>query len=335
MPFIILFSLVFLVFFYALKLLLIYSESNKPKPVYINPIFGQISRPVIKEATTSAEYNYTLDTIEGQPITATQSAKIYYLPPTNPRFGYKEKVYLMAKTLGFDTEVIKHKLVDKIYLFSDDIQSLKVDITNFNFNYEYKLSSGSSLFENTIIPPKNQIEEKATEFFRTIGRYPEELAQGKTNIIYHHYNSLENKLFVTERTQDANVVEVDYYRPDIEDYPVIPPKYFNSQNYVIMVFNQDSYKIIKAEINFFEKSNEQIGLYPVKMGDEAWKELKSGKGMVFYNKPENKDILIKKMLYGYLDPKEYQDYLQPVYVFLGDNDFIGYVPAIKEQYFSN
>jgi hypothetical protein len=38
------------------------------------------------------------------------------------------------------------------------------------------------------------------------------------------------------------------------------------------------------------------------------------------------------MFLGYYDPDIYQKYLQPVYVFLGNNGFVAYVPAIKEEY---
>jgi hypothetical protein len=38
------------------------------------------------------------------------------------------------------------------------------------------------------------------------------------------------------------------------------------------------------------------------------------------------------MFLAYYDPDIYQEYLQPVYVFVGEPNFIAYVPAISNEY---
>jgi len=35
---------------------------------------------------------------------------------------------------------------------------------------------------------------------------------------------------------------------------------------------------------------------------------------------------------GYFDDFQFQPYLQPIYVFAGDDDFLGYVPAISSEF---
>jgi len=126
-----------------------------------------------------------------------------------------------------------------------------------------------------------------------------------------------------ETSFGSNMVEVDFYRPDQEIYPVVSPKYFNSQNYVMLV----AYK-------FYEKSDSQIGIYPVKTGDAAYEALKTGKGLIIQNESAGSDIVIKKMFLGYFDPDVYQEYYQPVYVFLGNNNFVGYVPAVTDEFYT-
>ncbi|MDO8741824.1 MAG: hypothetical protein Q7J11_01620, partial [Candidatus Roizmanbacteria bacterium] len=97
-----------------------------------------------------------------------------------------------------------------------------------------------------------------------------------------------------------------------------------------MLFEGSDYKVIKSQIAFFEKSDEQIGIYPIKTGDQAWTELNNGKGFVVAGTQGQKNIVIKDMKLRYFDPDIYQNYLQPVYVFLGEGDFAAYVPAVKE-----
>jgi hypothetical protein len=95
-----------------------------------------------------------------------------------------------------------------------------------------------------------------------------------------------------------------------------------------------SSKILRAQVKFFEKSDEQVGIYPIRAGTDAYEFLQKGFGVVVNNPTNSKQVTIKKMFMGYLDPDIYQDYLQPVYVFLGDNNFVSYVPAITSEYLS-
>lgn len=309
-----------------------YFDLSKPHTVYTNPIFGPITKPVVKEASSSAGYTFTFDTIEGQPITASEAAKVYFLPQSSARFGYTQKIYPIAKTLGFDTELIKHTLVDKIAAFVDDKRKLAIDITNYNFRYEYAFNKFPKIFENTTIPSRNEIENKSIDLLKTIGRYPDELAKGKTNIVYLQYNTDQESMTPTQRSVDANAVEIDFYRPDIDNLSTVSSSYFNSQNFIVLAFKDDNMTVLRAQIAFFEKSEEQIGVYPLKTGDIAWGELKAGKAILVSPSKTTKSISIKKMFTAYFDPDSYQQYLEPVYVFLGTDNFVGYVPAVTNKY---
>ncbi|OGK16931.1 hypothetical protein A2774_00340 [Candidatus Roizmanbacteria bacterium RIFCSPHIGHO2_01_FULL_39_12c] len=333
-PFALLFFLLFLIFYYLIKIVFITLSPSKQQSIYLDPIFNKINRPIINDVSDSSNLNFTIDTIEGKPITATQSAKVYFLPAAATRFGYREKIYLIANSLGFDTEVVSHTLEGKQAEFRDAKQSLQVDITNFNFTYEYNFEEDPAIFQDTIWPQTKESAEAATDFLKEIDQYPEELAQGRTNSIFIQYRPEEKQMKILESNQDANLVEVDYYRPDLEQYPIVSTTYFNSQNYVMLVFYNNDYKVVKAQVKYYEKSDSQLGIYPVKTGDAAWESLTAGSGLVIRNEGEGQDVVIKKIFMGYLDPDIYQEYLQPVYVFLGDNNFVAYVPAVTEEYFS-
>jgi len=75
-----------------------------------------------------------------------------------------------------------------------------------------------------------------------------------------------------------------------------------------------------------------VGIYPLKSGDLAWEELTKGKGIVLSNPKEKKEVVIKQMSLAYLDPDFYQPYLQPVYLFIGEDNFSAFVPAVSFDY---
>lgn len=330
LPFIVLFFLIFLILFYSVKLVLVYVNSSRTQVAYTNPIFGKIDPPVLEQATSSAGFKFTLDTIDGTPVTATEAAQVFFLPKFNPRFGYSEKIYLMAKNFGFDTAIVKHKLNDKIAVFTDSEKTLAIDISNFNFKFDRKVNNNLFLSTPLTIPSQTEIQNKAVDFLKKIGRYPDELAKGTTNIKYLRYNPGNQNFVNVDSRNQAQLVEVDFFRPDVDGFSIVTPRFFNSQNYVVMLFQGSEYQVIKSQITFFEKSEEQVGIYQLKTGNQAWEELNNGQGIVVAATQGQKDIIIKRMELGYLDPDVYQNYLQPVYYFLGEGDFASYVPAVKE-----
>ncbi len=336
LPFIILGFLFVLVLVYLVRFLFLVIDTTPKKTVFVNPVFGKIPTPIIDSATTSAGLSFVLDTVEGEPVTATPTAQVFFLPEATTKFGYREKIYAIAKNLGFDTETVKHTLVGKEATFDDGKRHLVVDVTNFNYTYEYNYATDEAFFQNAIVPDEDAIRQRASDFLKSVGRYPEELAQGKSNILYFNLDVPNNRLYATERPQEANVVEVDFYRPDIAadpaPIPVVPPTYFNSQNHVVMVFNQNATTVLRSKVAFFEKSSAEVGVYPVKNGDMAWEELKAGEGKIISNETQDGQILVKRMFLSYYDPSTYQPYLQPVYVFLGDNNFVAYLPAVASEH---
>lgn len=333
LPYVILSILVIFILFYSTTLVLKLIELNKIQPVFTNTIFGKIAAPQVKDASTSAGLSFKIDTVEGRPVTATDSAKVFYLPPPVSRFGYREKVYLIAQTLGFDINVTRYQLREETAVLADPTQELSVDIRNFNFTYHYNFENNPDLFKTAVTPTTKQGQDGAIAFLQKIGKYPDEFAQGTLNTIFFYYNPETKELKQLERNVGANLVEIDFYRPHIDNHPVVSPTFFNSQNYVLMMIDQNGdARIIRAQIKFFEKSDQQVGYYPVISGDQAYSNLKEGKGMVVSNPGNNKKVVVKTMKISYLDPDFYQDYLQPVYVFIGENDFVAYVPAISDNY---
>lgn len=331
LPYIFLGILGILIIFYSFKLYFIYLESNKPVVVNTNLIFGKIDKPKIQVATTSAGLSFTLDNIEGQPVTATDTASIFYLPQIPTRFGYKEKILLMAKNFGFDTDT-NYKLINRLATFSSGNQKLTVDIGNFNFNFESDIDP-NLIASSSVTLSETEIKNRAINLLNTIGRYPDELAKGNSNITYLKYDPYLKDFINAKGQSDAQAVEIDFFRSDIEGISVVTPKFFTSQDYLILFFDKDQQeKVIRGQVSFFEKAEDQVGIYPVKTGDQAWEELVNGKGIVVAGQTGIKKITIKDMKLHYLDPDVYQRFLQPVYVFIGENDFVAYVTAVKEEY---
>lgn len=329
---------VLLMIFFAIMSLALKSITNKPVETVFTPAYGNIAHPSF---TNTFDYppnpTFTLDNIEGRPVTATGSARIFFIPKPQTGLGYNRTVAFMGKAAGFDVEAENYKLNDITATYENSDQKLDIDIRTGNFTYLSHFKSKNELFDNSIIPDESKILQAAQAFLSQMNRYPNAFTEGTYNVIYQNYNPGTDTFTEVMTVEEANVVEVDFFPPDIDGFPLVVPKYYNSQNYVVMVFANRSGvpegKIIKAQVKYYDRNLTEGAAYPVKTGDEAWKEFTDGKGHIVSAGPNSgTKIAIKEMFLGYYDPEEYQEFLQPVYVFLGDNDFAAYVPAIPAAY---
>lgn len=333
-PFAVFVLVVILIFFYSLKLLFLVFSLNKPKDIDPRMTAFKELKPIFlkKDATTSAGFSFTLDTVEGQPITATETAQVFLFPPSKFQFDYISKVYLIAKMLGFDTEKVKHKLVSNEAVFQDGIQRLSIDINTYNFRYDYDFRKDTELVEGAETPDVESSKNTAINFLKSIDRYPKDLALGDITTIPMFYDKTASTAGVVASPQDSNMIEVDFYRQKIGEYLPMSPTYFNSQNYVMLMPNKAGAKVVSAQMKFFETSPTQVAVYPLITGKRAYEKLLSGQGILVSEGSGKKQISIKSMTLGYFDPDTYQDYFQPIYVFTGDNDFVSYVPAVSEKW---
>jgi hypothetical protein len=338
---VVLFFLVILITAYSIRLFSILQSRRSAQTDRINPIFQALPNPLTNIKDTTKGMQFTLDNIDGRPTTATDSAQVFLLlePPTS-KFGADQKALLMAKSLGIDVEAVRPRILGSQSIYTDPTQKLKVDLESFNFTYEYLFEDDPSIFEATTFPTPVEAESRAKSVLTQLDVYPRELAAGQTNVIYFYFDPTSKKVRTIQTDSSApsqetpNMVEVDFSRPDQGGIPVVSPSYYNTQNYVLLAFyTNNDFKILKAQVQYQERSPDQIGVYPLRTGDEAYADLQKGEGFVVQNPTKLKNVTIKKMFLAYFDSEQTQQYLQPVYVFLGvENNFVAYVPAVSKDY---
>jgi hypothetical protein len=331
--------LVMVIIFFAFQLLSLYfkqSQQANPepaKPLALNPIFNKIKAPIIPRAKSSTGYTYILDTLDAtaKVENATSAAQVYFIPKQNLSFGFLPQIYLMAKSVGIDTENNDHKKVENTATFDDGKNKLEIDISNFNFSYDYVLSkTGDFTLDDAKQPSDSTLKSNAESFLRNINRYPDELSKGDRHVIYINFDIDSRRVSTLDAAEGANMAEVDFYRPDFNGYPVVTSSYYNSPHFVLFGFSNGQTKVIRSEVKFYELSD-KVGTYPLKTSDEAWADLKAGKGTVVSANNPVGEVHIKKISLGYYDPDVYQEYFQPVYIFLGDDKFVAYVTAVRND----
>ena len=308
------------------------------------PAFGQLVPIQIDSASPlPKDKQYVMDTLEGVPLTATSSARIFFVPKRTPNLGFREKVGVIAKALKFDEGSTTSRLdtATDTYTLVDRTKRLVVNIDNFNYTYSQEfdeqmrlaLSSASMLNEDGV-------KTKAQEILRLLNRYPTDLAQGIQTVSYIAYReasgSAQASADIVQDPQIANMVAVDFFPPKISDIDTVTEDFVSSPSRVVFIpQNSKDDFVVKAQVQIFERSEDQNSSYPLKTGDQVFQDLQTGRGFLIQGSDALRGktlVNIKKLYLAYLIPGYYTPYIQPVYVFIGEDNFVAYIPAVIDAW---
>lgn len=286
-------------------------------------------------ATSSSGMTFTLETVEGRPPETTAAGKVYSMPKKLPNLLASERARKLATKIGFTEE--PEIVTSTLYRFTDPaepLRTLEIDINDMNFRLKYDYIKNPQVFNIGKLESKDQAVSEVKQFVQFNNLFDQTVLKGKITTDLLIYND-EKKLFQSASSvSNANAIRVNFFRSDLDDMPVLPPRFSKSYNYAIFTAGVAlSTRIIDLSYIFWPIALDDFATYPLKSAQTAWQDLKDGYAYVMNmgrNTPEN--IVIRKIYIGYYDNEEPQTYLQPIFVFEGDDDFIAYLPAISPEW---
>ena len=130
---------------------------------------------------------------------------------------------------------------------------------------------------------------------------------------------------------EADFIEVNLFRkPILDEFVAMTANPDQGLVRSILGSGDNVTGIVNMEYSYFPVDYESKESYPLKSPAEAWKELAAGEGYVARVDLEAEKIVVRRLELGYFDSYSPQEYLQPIYIFRGDDDFVGYVPALAD-----
>lgn len=240
----------------------------------------------------------------------------------------------MAKGLGFLQEPTK--LNESIYEFRNDQlnQTLKMNILDGSFVMSYPYGNDQLLFAQEKVPSKDEATNIAKIYLQTAGRMKPDLEEGKKNVSYWkiEYDGLKS----APSQSEANVARVDFFRNDFDGDLKMVGAEINRASVSILISGSsvEGKKILEVNYKYAEIDRDSYSTYPIKKAETAWAELKAGNYWPVSD-TSNPNVAIREMYLAYFEPVTLTNYLQPVFVFVGDNNFMAYVPAVAGEYVQN
>ncbi|OGE30821.1 hypothetical protein A2631_03995 [Candidatus Daviesbacteria bacterium RIFCSPHIGHO2_01_FULL_44_29] len=298
-----------------------YYLPSRPVQVEVPEVkFGVLPRPLFpKSNVSSSNFSYSIDTETGElPTKITQLMKVYFIPQLGTTLLAPNKARILAESLNFNTnpEVVN----SSTYQFKNgDGGTLLIDLNNSNFTIRYPQASSSAILQSVPLPDEDSLIDYFQNFLKQRGLFSNSLQKGTPLVTYDKFPQ-----------KTSLVATVSIIPADLDGTRVVTPSFKNGLVQATITQNKDSLKLLDVIFTIWEPDNQNTSTYPLKTIQTAFDELKAGKGTVIVEPPKPR-VSLATVYLAYFEANEYAQYIQPVYVFEGE-EFVAYVPAITDQY---
>ena len=298
----------------------------KPLP----PTFGFGTLPeLILPPSSALVSGYTLETKTGGLPPAPKILPVYFMPKESLGLFSLDNAKKLAAGLGFVFPEEQISTINYRWKKTSPLPSvLDVDIINRHFTIKSDWASDPN-FLATVEPPTEASTiniAKSTLESANVMTPDIATAAGKITFLKARGSGYERAPSFSE----AEFMQFDLNRIPIQNqYPILrsdPAK--GNARLIISTSKSIPTTVLDAEFIHFPVDYDRPETYPLLTSNEAWRRMSSGQGYVASIRPGVSNVTVRDMYIAYYDADEPQQYLQPIFVFTGDNDFIGYIPAI-------
>ncbi|OGJ20157.1 MAG: hypothetical protein A3J60_03995 [Candidatus Pacebacteria bacterium RIFCSPHIGHO2_02_FULL_46_9] len=211
------------------------------------------------------------------------------------------------------------------------VSTFEMDINTHQFQFTTDFMNRPELLAKPNLPDGFQAVQIIKQFLGSANLLSDDVATSSGDITYQKL--IGRTLQPAVSVSDAEFIEVNINRAPIDDlYPMYSPQKDRGTIHAIIaggLSGADS--VVQMEYNYFPTFSSLTHTYPLRSIASAWEVLQAGEGYVV---PEfsGQKAVIRTVSLGYFDDFKFQPYLQPIYVFEGDDHFVGYVPAITPEF---
>jgi hypothetical protein len=301
-----------------------------PKPPPPTHAFGKL--PIVQfpapVSSPSGALTFQLETIEGSVPKASESAIVYFMPKSAPNLLALTKATEFAKRLEFISEPIQE--TKYLYRFEDSEnlnRKLRYDIVTKNFILRYLYEKDMGLFTERNIPLADAAKMEAKNILQTYGLYEKDIEKGSSIVQFLKLSG--DTLAQTTSQSQADAVRVDFFREPVANTQIVTA--YPNEGHISFVFSGSrniKKRVLQFAYTFWPIDYQTTATYGLKPSSLAWTELQNGQGYIVRYPKQGTTAVVRKAYLAYYDSIEPQTYLQPVFVFEGDDDFLAYVPAV-------
>lgn len=298
-----------------------------PPPATLD--FGKLPKITFPQGLPNKDISYSLNTLTGQLPVFPDRVKIFRTEKPTPNLLGLERAKKIVEKIGFISS--EKTITDTKYEWVETdpvFKKIDYDILSYDFNFNTDFYSNPYVVSGENLFDENDAIEKSQTFLNVLSSFPSDLDTKRTKTKL--YDLEGTQLIPATSLSKTKIIRVDFFQQDIDNLPV----YYNNPNfsniYTLVGGGRNQSEIIEATF-LHDNISSNSATYYIKKPEEAFSDLKNGKGYIPTFSGSVKNVSITNIFLAYYLPDFHQDYLMPIIVFEGNNDFTAYISAIKEN----
>lgn len=316
--------------FVLIKVFFIIKEIISPTPAPPpTTSFGKLP-PIFFPESINKKFTYSVDTLSGKLPTFPDRTNVYEMEKPGPDLLAVQRANEKVASLGFSSK--PEQLSDIQYRWTSPgppPKSLILNVNMASFTLYSSYLTDQTVLSGTYLGDQQSALNTAREFLNALNLYPEDIDEEKTKIELFSINN--EVLGPAESLSRAKLISVSYFQKDKDEIKMVYPGGTNSPMNIVVGSGEREPQVVNARF-FYQRATDESATYPIKTAEQAFDELKSGKGRIVSQKGNNLSIVIKNVYLGLYSEGKQQDYLMPVVVFEGNDNFVAYVSAVTDEW---
>lgn len=316
----------------------LYISLNPPPPPPPTVGFNTLPALVFTPQGIERPKEYTLETAQNRFPEFPDRAEVYYMPQAQQGLLSTDQGAVIAKELGFTGQPEQlNQLVLRFKQAGIINETLDFNTVTNNFKYTTDYLARPELQTGRQLATTFDAVSATKSFFNRADLLPEDVEknEGKVTFIKVVGGLLQEAVSLS----DAQLLYVELSRSNIGGNPeennlgLQPIRSDGSSSTLraLVAMLSNGIRVVQAERDYFPVDYAVMETYPIRTANQAWTAFKAGEGSVASGTFGEKAV-VRNVELRYFESENYQKYFQPVYVFTGDNDFIGIVPAILPEW---
>lgn len=262
-------------------------------------------------------------------------AKVLLITKSAANLLADERVKEVASIYGFI--FTPEAIADKTYRFTKNTPldtSFEVSSVDFTFSLRSNFLSRPDLLADTNqLPEEFEAIDTVKKFVSSADLLGDDMASASGKVTF--LKSIGGELKTAFSLSEADFLQIDINRNPIDQiYKVYTEE---GEKGVISAKMTAAFSANNSivEMDYFYRQVDYLNFetYPLRTAKSAWNLVQSGEAYVLNGKGL-KEAVVREVELGYYDSFAEQKYLQPVYVFRGDKNFMAIVPAVSANYLS-
>lgn len=303
-------------------------KNHPPPPPPPTVAFGVLPPIKFPPSKDPKLVSLRLETITGAAPDLGPQAKVYFMPVYRANVLGLELGTQLAAKLGF--LFAPTRLDEQVYEWTREGSlpgTLSINLVTGHFRLTTLWHRDAQI--STARAPTEAVKN-AKRFLSSTGLLGNDLDAGTSRVEYLAAGAGVYSPAVSQ--SEANFARVHLFRAPVENTPVVTPNPAEGLVQVVVSGAPGQKQIIETVYNYSPVEYSRFATYPLRSTKSAWEILSAGQGYIPKLIPTQGPTAVRQIKLGYFDNSTPQEFLQPVYVFEGDNGFLGVVPALDPKW---